>query len=487
MRVFTASLATETNTFAPIPTDLRSFEEAGLYAPGTHPEGPTLTTSPLWVLRRQVAERSADDLEVVEGTCAWAEPAGTVARAAYEELRDRILGELEAALPVDAVALGLHGAMVAHGYDDCEGDLLARVRKRVGDGVPIGAELDPHCHMTDRMVEAADLLICYKEFPHTDFVERAEEVVDLTLRTASGEIKPRMALFDCRMIGSFPTSREPMRSFVDEIKALEGKNGILSISIAHGFPFGDVPGMGTKVLVVTDGHAELGALMAKELGERLFAMREQTAPPFLSVGEGIDRALAIDGGPVVIADPSDNPGGGAPSDATAILRALIDRHVSHAAIGPIWDPVAVQFCTAAGEGATLPLRFAGKTGRASGQPIDAEVEIRRVVRGATQTFGQSIVEMGDCVAIRVGGIDVVLTTRRRQALGHDLFGNLGIDLAAKKIVVVKSTNHFYASFAPIAKEVLYVDSKGPLPRDLRTLAFRKIERPKWPFDEQPFG
>jgi microcystin degradation protein MlrC len=215
MRVFTASLATETNTFAPIPTDLRSFQEAGLFSPGAHPDGPTLTTSPLWVLRR----RAGADLEVIEGTCAWAEPAGTVARAAYEELRDRILGELEAALPIDAVALGLHGAMVAHGYDDCEGDLLARVRRRVGDGVPIGAELDPHCHMTDRMVEAADLLICYKEFPHTDFVERAEEVVDLTLRTASGEIRPRMSLYDCRMIGSFPTSREPMRSFVDEIKA----------------------------------------------------------------------------------------------------------------------------------------------------------------------------------------------------------------------------------------------------------------------------
>jgi microcystin degradation protein MlrC len=198
----------------------------------------------------------------------------------------------------------------------------------------------------------------------------------------------------------------------------------------------------------------------------------------LGIDEGIDRALAIDGGPVVIADPSDNPGGGAPGDATAILRALIDRQLANAAIGPIWDPIAVQYCVAAGEGARLPLRFAGKTGPASGAPIDAEVLIRRVVRDATQTFGQSTVGMGDCAAVRVGDIDVVLPTRRRQAFGTDLFGNLGIDLAARKIVVVKSTNHFYASFAPIAKEVLYVDSGGPLPRDLRTLAFRKIERPK---------
>ncbi|MEM7025435.1 MAG: M81 family metallopeptidase, partial [Pseudomonadota bacterium] len=261
MRIFTASLATETNTFAPIPTDLRSFEEAGLFAPGEHPEGPTLTTSPLWVLRRRARE---SNLEVVEGTCAWAEPAGTVARNVYEDLRDRILGELDAAMPVDAVALGLHGSMVAHGYDDCEGDLLARVRAMVGPGVPISAELDPHCHLTEQMVDAANILICYKEFPHTDFVPRAEEVVELTLQMARGEIRPHMALYDCRMIASFPTSREPMRSFVDDIMAREGKDGILSISVAHGFSFGDVPGMGTKMLVVTDDRPEQGAALAEE-------------------------------------------------------------------------------------------------------------------------------------------------------------------------------------------------------------------------------
>ncbi|MEM7024101.1 MAG: MlrC C-terminal domain-containing protein [Pseudomonadota bacterium] len=185
---------------------------------------------------------------------------------------------------------------------------------------------------------------------------------------------------------------------------------------------------------------------------------------------------------MVVADPSDNAGGGAPSDATPILRRLLDRGIGDAALGPIWDPIAVQFCHAAGEGAKLALRFAGKVGPSSGTPIDAEVEILRVVKDATQTFGPSIAEMGDCAAIRVGGVDVVLVTRRRQALGNDLFGNLGIDLSTKKIVVVKSTNHFYASFAPIAKEVLYVDAEGPLPRDLRKLDYRNIERPKWPFD-----
>src|SRR5262249_34412549 len=145
---------------------------------------------------------------------------------AYEQMRDEILGQLKAALPVDGVMFGLHGAMVADGYDDCEGDLIGRARALVGAKVPIAVELDPHNHMTRARVKEASIIICYKEFPHTDFAERAEELVELTLQAARGKIKPVMSLFDCRMIASFPTSIQPMRGFVDKIKTLEGKNGV---------------------------------------------------------------------------------------------------------------------------------------------------------------------------------------------------------------------------------------------------------------------
>ena len=131
-----------------------------------------------------------------------------ISQAAYETLRDEILGQLRAALPVDAVILGLHGAMVAHGYDDCEGDLLASVRAIVGGNTVIGAELDPHCHMTEAKVANADILVCFKEFPHTDFAARAEELVTLCLATARREIRPVISVHDCRMIASFPTSRQ---------------------------------------------------------------------------------------------------------------------------------------------------------------------------------------------------------------------------------------------------------------------------------------
>ncbi|WP_374450380.1 M81 family metallopeptidase, partial [Stella sp.] len=171
MKCFTASLGTETNTFSPMPTSMASFKE-GFYArPGEHPDRPTNCTSPLWAARKRARTKG---WTVVEGTCSFAQPAGLTVRKAYEELRDEILDQLRAALPVDIVLMGLHGAMVADGYDDCEGDILARIREIVGPDVPIGCELDPHCHLTKQRLAAADVIICFKEFPHTDFVERGE-------------------------------------------------------------------------------------------------------------------------------------------------------------------------------------------------------------------------------------------------------------------------------------------------------------------------
>ena len=144
----------------------------------------------------------------------------------------------------DAIWLDLHGAMVADGYDDCEGDLLARVRAIVGPEVPVGAELDPHCHLTETMTKSADALICFKESPHTDYLERGEELVDIIADCARKKIKPVTSVYDCRMMQFMPTVDEPMRSFVDKVKMLEGKDGVLSISIVHGYTLGDVADLG---------------------------------------------------------------------------------------------------------------------------------------------------------------------------------------------------------------------------------------------------
>ncbi len=480
MRLFAATIATETNTFSPLPTSMAAYREGVFLRPGEHPDETPLTcTAPLWVARRRAA---AEGFTLVEGSCFAASPAGLTNRADYETMRDEILEQLRAALPLDGVLLGLHGAMVAHGYDDVEGDVIERVRAIVGPDCVIGVELDPHCHLTLKRVRLADIIVLYKEFPHTDVVERAEDVLRLVIATIKGEIRPKMALFDARQVGSYPTTLPLMRAFVDRVSAMEGHGGVLSVSIGHCFPYADVPEMGGRVLVVTDGDKPLADRLATEIGLEFVAMRGRTAPEYLSVEAAIATALQVNGAPVVIADPADNAGGGAPSDNTTVLRHMIARGVENAALGPIWDPVAVRLCFDAGLGAVFPLRFGGKIGPASAQPVDAEVTVMGLARDCQQSFGPTQVKLGDCACVRVGGIDVVLIANRTQALGLELFRNVGVEPTQRKILVVKSTNHFHAAFGPIAEKVLYVDSDGPLPRDYSRIPYTRVQRPIWPLD-----
>jgi microcystin degradation protein MlrC len=481
MRLFFAALALEANTFLAAPTSYQGFVEKVYFPPGQYPASQPHQAGAMDAVR---ARARRGEFELIEGSCYAAQPGGSASRAAYERMRDEILSQLKGALPVDGVVLNLHGAMVAHGYDDCEGDILARARELVGPDCVIGVELDPHCHLTRKRCAFADVIVLFKEYPHTDFAERGEETVDLVLRTIRREIKPVKSLFDCRMIASFPTSTQPMRGLVDRIMALEGKDRVLSISIGHCFPYGDVPESGARILVLTDSAKPHGDRLAEQIGRELISFRERSAPPGYSVDGAIDFALAHSGGPIVIADTTDNAGGGAPSDNTTFLHRLIARGVAGAAVAPIWDPMAVRLAFDAGEGARLPFRFGGKTSLASGPPVDAEVEIIRCVPNAHQTFAGAIVPLGDVASIRMGGVEAVLISTRAQAMGTDLFANFGIDPAKRKILVVKSNQHFYAAFSKIAAQVIYAEADGALPRDVRKLPWSKIERPIWPLDAE---
>jgi len=481
MRLFSATLATETNTFSPLPTSLDAYKEGVFLRPGEHPtDAPLMCTAPLFVARRRSV---AEGFTLVEGSCFAASPAGTTNRADYEFMRDEILAQLQAALPLDGVLFGLHGAMVAHGYNDVEGDVLERARAIVGPNCVIGVELDPHCHLTVKRVRLANITILYKEFPHTDVVERAEDLLTLVLRTIRKEVRPTTSLFDCRQIGSYPTTFPLMRGFVDRTAAMEGRDGVLSVSIGHCFPYADVPELGGRILVITDNDKAKADRLASRIGQEFIAMRGRTAPDYLDCDAGIDAALAFNGSPVVVADPADNAGGGAPSDNTTVLRGLMRRNVDSVALGPIWDPIAVRLCFDAGLGAQFPLRFGGKTGPASGAPIDATVTVVGLRRDCWQSFGPTQVLLGDCAAIKAQGVEVVLIANRTQALGLELFRNLGIEPTERKLVAVKSTNHFMAAFGPIARKVIYIDSDGPLSRDYTKIAYSMVQRPIWPLDE----
>ncbi|MGN7883740.1 M81 family metallopeptidase [Ensifer sp. 22460] len=483
MKLFIAGLDTETNTFSPMQTGLEAFRE-NLIAYGDATSRPlNCCSSQMSVWRKSAQEKAWC---VVESLCAVAEPGGRTTRAVYESFRATILGDLKAAMPVDAVMLALHGACVAEGYDDVEGDLLEHVRGLVGPNVPVAAELDLHCHITDRMLANATMIATYKEYPHTDIEEVAGQLFRLVERTLAGEVRPAMGVYDCRMINTFHPHRAPLRGIVDRMKAMEGQDGVLSVSFGHGFPWGDVEDVGAKMLVVTDNDPEKAAHTARSFGREIFDAREEMRGDYLGIDAALDRAVAAKSGPVVLADVSDNAGGGAPGDSTFILSRIIERGIEDVATCLYWDPIAVRMCREAGEGATLALRIGGKVGPASGDPLDLTVTVRRIASGITQRFGPTPLGIGDAVWVSAGSVDIVLNTVRTQTFHPECMSALGLDPAKKKIVVVKSSNHFRAGFEPIAREILYISAPGALQPSFEELAFTKLKRPYWPRVANPF-
>jgi microcystin degradation protein MlrC len=482
MRIFTAAAATETNTFSPIRTGDSNFTD--WFPAGQHPDRREMFSAPLAIAREQVAKRAGWTL--IEGLCAGAQPAGIIRCDTWERIRDEILRDLVAAMPVDMVLMGLHGAMVAEGYPDCEGDLLARIREIVGPGVAVGGLLDPHCHLTPTMVANADILIAYKEYPHFDVFDRAQELWDLTLGTAQGTLNPSASVADCRMMTFYYTPVEPMKQFVTDLRSAEEMPGVLSASLIHGFPWGDVPHYGTKLLVYTDDDATLGETIAGEFSDRLYALRGQTMTELISIEDAVTEALGVadDVKPLVLADFSDNVGAGCPGDSTHVIGALIEAGVTDLAAAFIFDPVAVQLATAAGVGGRLPLRVGGKACSFSGKPMDLEVEVTHLASNGIHDVMVAQFDLGDVAVVKAPGDNhLVLTSKRAQCITPAAFTDFGIDLAPKRVLVPKSMQHFYIVFSRISDRIRYVDSPGVATMSLKDLPFRHIDKAIWPFLE----
>jgi microcystin degradation protein MlrC len=486
MRVFTALLSHESNSFSPFPTSIRSYRDAMLYRPAREPR--------VEAFERLVGHADFVRLaatrghEVVRGLMATAAPGRPTRQADYAALRDELLGDLQAAGRVDMVLLMLHGAQMADGVDDCEGDLLARLRRRVGPTVPVGVLLDLHFNLTPAMLDHATAIVACKEYPHTDFSERAQELFTIVENAARRRVKPVMAACWVPLVGQFPTTREPMRGFVERVAGLEGCDAILSISLGHSFPWGDTASTASSVVVVADGARHAAQTLADRLGAEFFAIRDGIRSRYLDIDEAIDEALVTPGGPVVIADGSDNPGGGAGCDSTFVVRRLLDRGVRDAAVAWVWDPLAVQLAADAGVGASLDIRIGGKVGVHSGAPLDVRATVTALASNMTQVdLGcDPETEVGDAAALEVEGVRIVLVSRKRQPFGPDAFEQLDIDPRTQKILVVKSNQHFYARFSPLARKVLYCDAPGSLNQRLGALPYQRLPRPVWPLDQPPF-
>lgn len=482
MRIFIAGFGCEVNSFVTARATLDDFAGHCLYREGLDPRMATPTNGH----SDMVALALADGYPVQGGTVAFAPPTGPLRLDCWHHLRRRILDDLRAAGPVDIVLMNLHGATLAEDGSHCEAVLMADIRALLGGDVVIGALLDLHCHLSPGLLESCDLLVAYKHYPHTDIAARAGELYRLALATAQGRIKPRMAMVPVLAIGAFPTVRPAMAAFVDWMSAMEEPDGVLSVSLIHGFPWGDHADAGVRALAIANADPVLAQAAADAIARRFWRDREELALRPLP----LDQALAIvatapPGPPFVLADGSDNPGGGAPGDATHILHGLIAAGVEGAAVGLLHDPETVADARAAGIGGTFPARIGGKRESCSSEPVTGMATVLCLRDDAMQRHcapETPLLPIGGAAAIRIGGVDVVVTEGRGQTFSPDVYSEMGIDPLSKRILVPKSTVHFFSNFISITDRILYVDTPGAIDLSFREVHFRHLARPVWPLD-----
>jgi microcystin degradation protein MlrC len=488
-RVLTARFMHETNTFSRVPTDMTLIRRRDFHLENEIPQAFRGTRSALGATF-EAADKYGWSL--VHPISANPNPSGIVADDAFEQITGMILGACEQKGPIDGVLLHLHGAMVTDSHEDAEGELLARLRRKLGPQVPIVVTLDLHANVTQRMAKSANALIAFRTYPHIDMYERAWQGAQLLERAIQGEIRPVTVIARRPMIYGLDRGRHqspPMAELLGRADAIEGRGEALAVSICAGFSRSNIQDVGPSVTVTTDGSDPRAQVIAESFMDYAWETRDFSSFELLSVAEAVALARSGQTGdkPLVVADYTDNPGGGGYGDATAFLKGLVEARIDKVAFHAICDPEAVQQGMRAGIGAKTTLALGGKTDPAmGGGPLSLDGEIVCLTNGKFIAYGPmgGGVERnyGPSMVFRVGGIDIVVITNNGQATDLGQFTSLGIDPTRYTTVVVKSMQHFRAAFAPIAREIVLVDT-GALCSEIYTPElFTKVRRPVWPLD-----
>lgn len=426
-------------------------------------------------------------IEAVPIFLARALPYGTIAADAFTALVEELLEGVRSSGQLDGILAAPHGATVAENHPDADGYWLERLREEVGTGVPIVATMDPHANLSQRMVDATDALIAYASNPHLDQRETGVKAASLLSRMLDGSVAPvQRAVFPALAINiqTQNTSEEPLRSFYSFASDSCDVEGVLSHSIVLGFPYADVPEMGSSVLVITDGNPELAEKLASGLAEAMEARREYFEPVFLSISSAVARVCESDCTPVVLLDMGDNVGGGSPANSTAIAHEWL-RNGSGSGLVVLFDPDSVEKAAGSGE---------GSVGRYSpGDPSDP-LEVQCVVRslhdgkfhesearhGGFSTFDQgrtAILETCD------GRLTIMVTSRRMAPFSLSQLTTFGVDPGDFRMIVAKGVIAPMAAYEPVAKGgFLHVDSPGVTRANMRKLEYRNRRCPLFPFE-----
>ena len=482
IRIGIAGFQHETNTFAPTKASFEDFARGGAW--------PGLTKGAALVeATRGVNVGMAGFVEAAEAAgwalapvlWAAASPSAHVSEDAYERIAAEIVAGLAAAGPLDGVYLELHGAMVAEHLDDGEGELLARVRAALGARVPIVVSLDLHANVTAAMVEHANALIAYRTYPHIDMADTGRASARHLTRLLDGRrfAKAFRQLDFLIPISWQCTDVEPARGLYAALAAWE-RETVPTLSFCPGFPAADFRDCGPSV--VAYGATQADADAAADAIAALIAAREADFDGrVFSPEDGVRRAMEIAARakkPVVIADTQDNPGAGGDSDTTGMLRALLDAGATRAVLGLMADPAAAEAAHAAGVGGVVRLALGGKSGIPGDAPLEASYLVEALSDGRFTGTGPfylgARMDLGPSACLSIGGVRVAVVSRKAQLADQAMFRFVGIEPTEQAILVIKSSVHFRADFAPIAEAILICAAPGPMPADPATLPWKRL-------------
>lgn len=472
----------ETNTFASDLADWEAFTKGGGWPGIVSGEAVWRAISGANIPSAGFVQSALDAGDtVIPTTWAAASPSAHVAASAYERIAGMIVNGIRSALPVDAVYLDLHGAMVAETFDDGEGELLRRVRSVVGPDIPIVASLDLHANVTAQMLDQADILVAYRTYPHVDMAETGVRTYKQLQRRLAMGVRPKMAVR--RLPFLIPicwqcTDLEPSKRLYQTLADIETDS--LQLSFTTGFPAADFAECSPVIWAYDDKQVNADAAV-EQLTAAANAAESLFAGKLFSPDEAVLYAMEksrTSVKPVVIADAQDNPGAGSNSDTTGMLRALVRNKAQRAAIGLLVDPMAAAKIKACGEGNRIRLAIGGNSGVAGDEPFEGDFLIERVSDGKVDATGPYYhgfhLDMGCSACLLIDGVRIVVASNKVQMADQAMFRFVGIEPNEQAMLVVKSAVHFRADFAPIAEEIIVGAAPGFMPMILRQLPWKNL-------------
>ncbi|MGE0579925.1 MAG: M81 family metallopeptidase [Reyranella sp.] len=427
---------------------------------------------------------------------ALAQPGGPVEKSFFQTFLGDIAAGLAASGPFDAVFISAHGAALAEGTDDPDGDLFDVVRRAVGPDIPVIAVFDLHANVSRRMIDNLSVFVGYLENPHTDIYERGVEAARhmreclAGARTAIEMVKlplvpPQIALL---------TARGP---YADLIKYGQAKVGgdILNVSVMAGFAYSDSPKNGlTAVVTARNGNRKAAADLALDIATRAWGMKERFKRGMMSLADAVQLAVSVGRDrrrkPIILADVADNPGGGGRGNTTYLLRALKMAGAEHVILGVFNDAALAAKAHELGEGATFTASFNTEEHQEFSLPFDCEAKVVKLSDGKyvgrRGVLRNVSADMGPSALLDLGGVQVVVISYRCQCMDPRQFEMFDLDIAHARVVVVKSRGHFRGGFDEFFKpeQIYEVDCPGLTSPVLANFTWSKLPRPVYPLDEE---